>query len=78
VISSVGSSSVRKVAAEEGGVCYIGMGEEGGEPMPLRCTSIYLIIIQIFHLFSFSIYLITIFLSYCILDLVECQAAGVE
>lgn len=26
------------------------MGEEGGEPMPLRCTSIYLIIIQIIPL----------------------------
>jgi hypothetical protein len=50
MISSSGSSSLRKVAAEEGGVYYIGMGEEGGEPMPLQFTSIYLIIIQIIPL----------------------------
>jgi len=48
VISSSISSGLRRVAAEKAGVCYIGVGEEGGEP--LQFNSIYLIIIQIIPL----------------------------
>jgi len=40
VISSSRSSGLRRVTAEKAGVCYIGVGEEGGEP--LHFNSIYL------------------------------------
>jgi hypothetical protein len=74
VISSSGSSRLRRLAAEEG--IGIGMGEEGGEPIPLHLTLVYLIIIQIiplvfvFHL-SYQIFCL-------ILALGECQVARVK
>jgi len=66
VISSSRSSGLRRVAVEKAGVCYIGVGEEGGEPLQLN--SVYRIIIQIillvfvFHLSYHSFFCLIVFL----------------
>lgn len=71
MISSSGSSNPRRVAAEEVGVWYIGTGGEGGEPMILQLTSVYLIEIQFIPLvFVFHLSYQKFCLSYFILSLV--------